>query len=288
MNILSFDVEEWFHILDNDSTRTEDNWSRYESRIDRNMDRIFELLQSNNQNATFFCLGWIARKHPAVIRKIDALGYHIGCHSDMHQLAYQQTRSEFRKDLRVSLDAIQDITGKKITCYRAPGFSLMEQNKWVFDELIAHGIEIDCSVFPAKRAHGGFESFGISEPCYVVSGSNRIKEFPMNLVRLLTRPTAFSGGGYFRIFPYWYLKSEIKKAHYVMTYFHPRDFDADQPIIRNLDAIRKFKTYYGISGCYAKLDALLKEIQFIDVLTADKMVDWGKVPVRSLAQETER
>ena len=112
MNILTFDIEEWFHILDNDSTKTERNWTHYEYRLESNMERILQLLQDNNQNATFFCLGWVARKFPQVIKKIDSLKYEIGSHGDIHQLAYNQNRVDFVSDLSNSIKSLEDITSK--------------------------------------------------------------------------------------------------------------------------------------------------------------------------------
>ena len=143
MNILTFDVEDWFHILDNESTKNEKQWSQLESRIHQNMDKIFALLEKHDQKATFFTLGWVARKYPEIIRKIDGLGHDIANHSDMHQLAYEFNREEFRQDLECSIKSIEDVVGKKVKAYRAPGFSVMHQNKWVFDELIKNGIEMD-------------------------------------------------------------------------------------------------------------------------------------------------
>ena len=103
MNILTFDVEDWFHILDNESTKTEKDWIKYESRIEQNMNKILELLYRKKQKATFFSLGWIARKYPKIINSIDSYGHEIGSHSDMHQLAYKQSRLEFRDDLKRSI-----------------------------------------------------------------------------------------------------------------------------------------------------------------------------------------
>jgi polysaccharide deacetylase family protein (PEP-CTERM system associated) len=152
MNILTFDIEEWFHLLANASTKTEASWAQYESRIDANMDRIFKLLADNNQQATFFCIGWVARKYPHIIRAISDKGYEIATHSDLHQLAYEQDYKTFKADLETSINAIEAIIGKKVRAYRAPGFSIKQENKWVFETLIECGIEIDCSVFPAGRA----------------------------------------------------------------------------------------------------------------------------------------
>lgn len=202
MRILTFDVEEWFHILDNESTKTETEWSRYERRLERNMDRILELLASKQLKATFFCLGWVAREFPHVIRCIAEHGHEIATHSDLHQLVYEQQREEFREDLRRSVNEIEDITGTKVTTYRAPGFSLMKEHIWVFEELVAHGIEVDCSVFPASRGHGGFSSFGSARPVWVEAGGVRLKEFPINLFPVAGRQIVFSGGGYFRLIPY--------------------------------------------------------------------------------------
>ena len=115
------------------------------------MDKIFSLLHNKNQNATFFCLGWVAKKFPHIIKKINSMGYEIGTHSNMHQLAYKQSKDEFATDLKKSIDLLENIIGKKIKIYRAPGFSIKKQNLWVFNELIKNGIEIDCSIFPAKR-----------------------------------------------------------------------------------------------------------------------------------------
>ena len=201
MNILTFDVEEWFHILDNESTKSEKEWANFSYRIDANMDRIFQLLDKHNQKATFFCLGWVARKFPHIIKKIDSLGYEVATHSDLHQLAYEQTEVDFKEDLKRSIGAIESITSKKVITYRAPGFSIKKENKWAFESLAEEGIEIDCSVFPAKRAHGGFEEFGYAEPTYINMNGNRLKEFPINLYSLFGKNLIFSGGGYFRLIP---------------------------------------------------------------------------------------
>lgn len=274
MTILSFDIEEWFHLLDHPSTRTEADWAKFPSRIHENVDRILDMLARQNQSATFFCLGWVARKYPEIIRQIADAGYEIATHSDVHQLAYQQTRPQFKEDLIRSIQSLEDITGKKIRAYRAPGFSLMEANKWVFEELIAQGIEIDCSIFPAARAHGGFANFGEQEPCWVEVNGLRIKEFPINVANIAGMPLVFSGGGYFRLFPDAVLKAFWDRQSYVMTYFHPRDFDGGQPMIEDLSIIRKFKSYYGLSKAMGKLERLMEGRQFIDLSSAEKQVQW--------------
>jgi hypothetical protein len=134
-------------------------------------------------------------------------------------------------------------------------------------------------VFPAKRAHGGFVEFGHAEPCWIEINGQKIKEFPINLYNGLGIPTIFSGGGYFRILPYFALDFLTKNADYMMTYFHPRDFDAGQPMIEGLIIARKFKSYYGLKKCLPKLEKLIQNHQFIDLQTAEKQVDWERAKV---------
>lgn len=282
MNILTFDVEDWFHLLNNTSTKSEIDWLQYPSRIHKNMDRVFELLDTTGQKATFFCLGWIAQKYPEIVRKIDELGYEIGSHSHFHQLAYQQNRKEFTEDLHKSINCIEDLIGKKVKVYRTPGFSLKEENKWVFEVLVANGIEVDSSIFPAHRSHGGFENFGTDKPCWVEINGVRIKEFPMNLASIMGKRFVFSGGGYFRLFPYSIIDKLMNRSTYVMTYFHPRDFDCEQPVIEELSLMRKFQSYYGLQFAEAKLQRLLLNHPFTDLQTATTNIDWANTPVISL------
>jgi len=279
MHILTFDIEEWFHILDHTDTKSETEWKKFPSRIHANCDRILELLDRKQVKATFFCLGWVAEKYPEVIRKIDAAGYEIGTHSHLHQLAYEQKPAAFKNDLVQSIQTLEDVIGKKVRSYRAPGFSLMKENKWVFEALMEQGIEVDCSVFPAKRAHGGFEDFPTAQPTWVEMNGARLKEFPINLAQVFGKSLVFSGGGYFRLLPLPVLKHFWSNSAYVMTYFHPRDFDADQPMVPGLSKVRQFKSYYGLSGALQKLEAIIDHFPMMDLEQANQLVNWSKAPV---------
>lgn len=194
MNILTFDVEDWFHILDNESTKTVNEWSNYEARIHQNMEKILDFLDESDQKATFFCLGWIAEKYPEVIREIDKRGFEVGSHTYMHQLIYEQSRDVFREDLQASIHILEDTIGKKVKSFRAPGFSLTSDVLWAFDELIEAGIEYDSSVFPAKRAHGGISQFSVREPHLIKYNGSEIKEFPINVHKFFNQKIVFSGG----------------------------------------------------------------------------------------------
>lgn len=282
MNILTFDIEEWFHILDNESTKTINQWKNYETRIHDNMERIFNVLEKTNTKATFFCLGWIAETYPEVVDEIVARGYEVGTHTRMHQLVYKQTPAAFEKDLEYSIKTLEDITGQKVKYFRAPGFSITENEKWAFEILVKHGIEVDSSIFPALRAHGGFPSYKQPIPSILKYKCIELYELPINYSIVANKPVIYSGGGYFRLFPYPLIRKWTKQSDYVMSYLHPRDFDAEQPVIKELSAFRKFKSYVGIKGATNKLEKWLTDFEFVDIQTAVKKIDWDDAPVVEL------
>ncbi|MFD0797139.1 polysaccharide deacetylase family protein [Maribacter chungangensis] len=282
MNILTFDIEEWFHILDNNSTKTEAQWSSFEPRIHQNMDIIYDILEKTNVGATFFVVGWMAEKFPDVIRGISDRGYEIGSHTHLHQLVYEQDRTTFFKDVEKSIKTIEDCTGKKVTSFRAPGFSITELNKWAFEVLYELGITIDSSVFPASRAHGGLPAYKVAAPSFLEYNGAKLMEFPINTRSILGKPLIFSGGGYFRLLPYGIIKNCTHKSNYVMTYFHPRDFDYGQPVIKGLSPARQFKSYVGLKSCKPKLEKWLKDFNFIDLNSAIDTVDWSRVETVNL------
>ena len=282
MNILTFDIEEWFHILNNPSTDNESSWGAFEYRLKSNLERILTLLNDSNNVATFFCLGWVARKYPEIINTIALQGHEIGSHSNEHQLIYRHNRKFFKSDLEVSIKTLEDIIGSKVKSYRAPGFSLVSDTLWVFEELALQGIEYDSSIFLGNHSHSArIREFGLKPSMININGS-LIKEFPINSVKLISKEVAFSGGGYFRFIPYPIIKRLMKQSEYIMTYFHPRDFDSDQPIISDLSAFRKFKSYYGLKGAFTKAGKLVNDFDFISLSHADKIMNWNNADVFEL------
>lgn len=283
MNVLTFDIEEWFHLLDFDATRTEAEWGRYEVRIHENVERIFRILEETNTKATFFIIGWIAKTYPGVVRKI-AEKYQVGCHTMSHQLVWQQSPGDFRNDVEHGIKLLEDITGQKVTSFRAPGFSIRESEGWAFEYLKELGIEYDCSVFPAVHAHGGMPTFGNAQPAVIDYHGIRMKEFPVTTRNVFGRHIIFSGGGYFRFFPYPVIKRWSKDSNdYLLSYIHPRDLDAGQPVLEGLPLKRRFKSYVGLKGAEKKLCRFLTDFHFTDIHEADKMVNWTKAPVIELA-----
>ena len=275
MNILTFDIEEWFHLLDCDATRTENEWKNYEVRIYDNVERIFRVLEDTNTKATFFIIGWIAKTYPDLVRKISEK-YQIGCHTMNHQLVWQHTPDEFKADVEEGVKMLEDIIGKKVECFRAPGFSIRESEAWAFETLANLGIKYDCSVFPAAHAHGGMPSYPKAAPGVIEYNGVQMKEFPVGFKTIACKHIMFSGGGYFRLFPYTLVKkwTEESKA-YLLSYIHPRDLDAGQPMIKSLSAARKFRSYVGLKGAEQKLRHWLTDFQFTDVASADLQWDWS-------------
>lgn len=277
MQILTFDIEEWFHLLDFDATRTEAEWEKYEVRIYKNVERIFRLLEETDTKATFFIIGWIAKRYPDLVREI-AQRYQIGSHTMNHQLVWQQSPKAFREDVASSIHRLEDVTGQRVTCFRAPGFSIRSSERWAFETLAELGIEYDCSIFPALHAHGGMPEYGASEPAIIRCGKAEIREFPISTESLLGRHVAFSGGGYFRLMPYRLIRHwSQRQADYLMAYIHPRDLDGDQPVLQGLSPMRRFRSYVGVKGAEKKLRRYLQDFRFADVATAAAQIDWNAV-----------
>lgn len=276
MNILTFDIEEWFHLLDCDATRTENEWKNYEVRIYDNVERIFRILEDTNTSATFFIVGWIAKNYPDLVKKI-AEKYQIGCHTMNHQLVWQQTPQEFKSDVEEGVKMLEDITGKKVECFRAPGFSIRETEAWAFETLADLGIKYDCSVFPAAHAHGGMPSYPKATPGIIEYHGVKMKEFPVSFKTISGKHIMFSGGGYFRLFPYPLIKKWTEASEgYLLSYIHPRDLDAGQPMIKSLSITRKFRSYVGLKGAEQKLRHWLSDFRFVDIADADLQLDWSK------------
>lgn len=273
MNILTFDIEDWYNC---DFISGDFDWDKHEVRIYDGVRRILDELDRRNLKGTFFCLGWLAENHPLIIKEIADRGHEIGCHSYQHELSHRFTPEEFIADTSKAKKLIEDIIGKPINIFRAPGFSITKNNTWALKALADMGFEYDCSMFPASHDYGGMPSYGDGVPKLIDLGDGRhIKEFPINIKRIGGKNIVFSGGGFFRLFPYWLIRHWANGCDYMMTYFHPRDFDTGQPVVPNLPLMRRFKSYVGIKGAFKKFQRLLDDMEFINIAKADKTIDWN-------------
>ncbi len=275
MKILTFDIEDWFHLLNNPYTENPVNWDSFESRIERNMQTIFDLLDSTDTSATFFCLGWIAERYPHIIREISNRGFEVASHTYSHQLVFKQSPDVFKEDVYRSVCVLEDLTGKKVISFRAPSFSLTQNSTWLLDILLELGIQNDASLFPSRRSNGGMSNFDISNPFRINLKDGLLKEFPVSKASVMKQKVVYSGGGYFRLCPYSLVKS-LSNQKYIMSYFHPRDFDYGQPVLDGLSTANRFKSYVGLRTCQGKLHRWLSEFDFIDLREADNLIDWNK------------
>lgn len=277
MNILTFDIEDWYNC---DFISNDFDWGKHEVRIYEGVDRILEELSKRDLKGTFFCLGWLAENHPDVIRSIQKEGHHIGCHSYQHELSFRFDKDGFKEDTLKSKSLLEDVIGESVNAFRAPGFSITENNTWALEALSEMGFEYDCSLFPAAHDYGGFASYGKAEPTILsLPNGATLKEFPINIHKLLGKDLVFTGGGFFRLFPYKVIKYWGQQTPYLMTYFHPRDFDYEQPVIKTLPVMRKFKSYVGIKKAFPKFQRMLNDFDFVNIEQANDLIDWERVRI---------
>jgi hypothetical protein len=207
------------------------------------------------------------------------------------------TPEQLRADTHDAIAALQDVAGQKVVSYRAPAFSIGEQNKWALEILASEGIERDASIFPAKRDFGGFDSFPTASPTIISYNGLQIKEFPICLANLLGKQVAYSGGGYFRMFPYWLIRKLMKENEYVMTYFHIGDFLQNKGGLMSKSEYEEYfkeagtlknrlaryvKSNLGTSSAFDKMAHMVNSLDFMSLVDADEMHDWSDVQVINL------
>lgn len=289
MNILTFDIEEWFLEKAYFGAKA----SKY-AEYDRLLDDILQKLDENGLKGTFFCVGRMGVDFPLIVRKIADAGHEIGCHSNSHQWLNRMTYEQMMDDTRVALDSLEQCVGKKITSYRAPAFSIGSNNKWAFEVLVANGINKDASIFPLSRDFGGFPEFTKSEPTIIKYNGIEIHEFPIATTKVLGKEVAYSGGGYFRLFPYSFVEKKLRTEPYSMTYFHLGDL---KPVISSVMSkvsyenyfgepgtviaryMRFLKTNLGVKGNREKLFRLLSRIDFVNIEQFEERFSWINAPV---------
>lgn len=292
MNILTFDTEEWF----TEKTYENDNHERYKN-LDWYLNAILDLLDEQNLKGTFFCVGGLTKDFPYVVKSIAERGHEIGCHSNTHKWLTILNRDELKADTVIAIKALEDVSGQKVISYRAPAYSITENNKWAFEVLAECGIERDASVYPSNRDLGGYFGFPSNKPCIIRIGDYTIKEFPVSLTRIAGKEMAYSGGGYFRFFPTRFIKNTIRHSDYTMTYFHIGDLEHHpykmmskefyesyfkEPGTFKNRFIRMIKHSIGTSGAFDKMCSIVRSIDYVNLSDADCSIDWSTAKVISL------
>jgi len=269
-NILTVDVEEYFHATEVQRSVTPDQWRGLPSRLDAQVARTLDLLDRHRVKATFFILGWAAERHPKAIQEIASRGHHLGCHSYAHQLVYDLTPAAFRDDTVRARAAIEDACGQAVRAYRAPSYSITARSTWALEILVECGFTHDSSIYPILHDRYGIPGFGrAAQTIHTPAGP--IHEVPIAAARILNCVCPVGGGGYLRLLPYAYTAAGIRRMNAVESlpaciYFHPWEIDPEIPRL-GAGRISRLRTYSGLAGMEAKLSRLMTEFRF-DTLDA--------------------
>lgn len=266
-NILTFDVEEWFHILDLPTCPEKTKWIYLESRLEYGLERFLEGISGTETSCTFFILGWVAEHYPRIVKRIASSNNEIAAHGYGHELITKQSPRAFREDIRKAKTVLEDIIGKPITGYRGPGFSITKQNTWVFETILSEGFTYDATLYAGKHGHGGI-SLIPSVPFRILTPSGPLEEYPVPTITFGPINTAFSGGGYFRLFPEFiinrFIQSFNAKGKPVLSYLHPRDLDPDTPRL-SMPINRKIRCYINLSQTFRKLRKIVNQHSFVSI-----------------------
>jgi polysaccharide deacetylase family protein (PEP-CTERM system associated) len=263
-NVLTIDVEDWYHILDSPVVPNMGSWGSMESRVEQNMLRILELLERSGVKATFFWLGWMAERHRSLVLMCRKAGHEIASHGYAHVLPYKIGPNSFREDANRAKVILEDIVGETVLGYRAPGFGITNETRWAFEIIKELGYSYDSSVFPGVRGHGGIPGASL-EPYIIKTNSGFLLECPIPAVKVFGRRLFLFGGGYLRLAPrfliYWGFNKLHSKGQSVIIYIHPREIDPEHPRLP-LSMIRRFKSYVNIRGTLPKLEWMCERYTF--------------------------
>ena len=261
---LTFDIEEHFQVSAFESPVQRRSWDQFESRVERNTYKILEMVRVHNVRATFFVLGWIAERHPDLVRSIAAEGHEVASHGYAHQLITAQTPDQFRSDVRRAKEILEDIVGEAVVGYRAPSFTIMEETKWALPILVEEGYRYDSSIFPI--VHDRYGMPGAQPHCHQrTTPFGPIWEVPPATVRIAGTRFPVAGGGYFRFFPYPVLRMLLRKAEAelepLVMYLNPWEIDPEQPRMRG-PLLSRFRHYLNLEKTESRLMCLLSDFRF--------------------------
>jgi polysaccharide deacetylase family protein (PEP-CTERM system associated) len=261
--VMSVDVEDWFQVENLRGAISRADWETQERRVERNTERVLEVFAATDTYATFFCLGWIAERHPELIKRIADAGHEIAGHGYAHRLIYEQSPELFRADVRHAKDLLEEITGEEVLGYRAPSFSITEDALHILAET---GHRYDSSWFPSP-GHERYGHLQISEEGSVIRLTDpEIIELPLSVLRVGARPVPWGGGGWFRLYPAalfrWGFARSLRARNGGMFYIHPWELDPGQPRVSGIPRGYAFRHYVNLSKTEERLRALCKTVPF--------------------------
>ncbi len=267
-NALTFDVEEYFHAEAFARVLRPEEWPSLESRVEATTERILDILDREHVRATFFVLGWVAERHPALVREIASLGHEIGCHGYGHRMIQHLTRSEFERDVTRAKIALEDAVGRAVLGYRAPTFSIMRETLWSLEVLCEAGFRYDSSIFPIVHDRYGIPDAPRFPHRLKAPNGCELAEFPMSTVVVLGRRVPVAGGGYFRLMPYSLTRRALRRINRdgqpAMVYLHPWELDPDQPRVP-VGPLTRFRHLVNVGKTETRLVRLLGDFAFAPV-----------------------
>jgi polysaccharide deacetylase family protein (PEP-CTERM system associated) len=276
INALTVDVEDWFQVQAFAGILARPDWDGLERRVEANTDRLLAMFAQANVTGTFFTLGWVAERHPALVRRIVAAGHELASHGYWHRLVHEQTPADFAEDVGAARKLLEDIGGVEVRGYRAPTFSINAGNPWAFDVLEAAGYHYSSSIYPIRH-----DMYGMPDaPRFPYRpGAGKLVELPMTTTRFGSRNFPCAGGGYFRLLPYPVFRAALGRFNKIdsapgMFYTHPWEIDAAQPRVAAAPAMSRFRHYINLNKTESRLARLLKDFSWgrMDQVFADALV----------------
>ncbi len=274
-NAMTCDVEDYFQVSAFAPYIDRDSWPTRECRVEANMERILAIYERHGVKATFFTLGWIAERYPAMVKKIVAAGHELASHGYGHLRASDQTRAQFDNDIRSSKALLEDIGGQEVIGYRAPSFSIGHANLWALEALQEAGYRYSSSIYPIAHDHYGMPD--APRFAFYPHGPDGLLEVPVTTVNMLGRNLPAGGGGYFRLLPYalsrWMMQKVNREDRQpALFYFHPWELDPGQPRPDGLDAKSRFRHYVNIERMEGRLEQLARDFAWdrMDRIFLDK------------------
>lgn len=270
LNALTVDVEDYFQVTAFERHVRRDQWDQYPLRVNDNTLRVLDLFDEYGVKATFFILGWVAKRVPNIVYRIAERGHEIACHGYGHELVYAIGPDRFRKDIVRSKSLLEDLCGAPVIGYRAPSYSITRQSLWALDILVDEGFSYDSSIFPIVH-----DIYGVPDaerfPHVRQTGAGPIREFPLTTLPIGWLGKEFrlpiAGGGYLRLLPWWLLSKGIGRINEVegmpsVLYFHPWEIDPDQPRINGAGFKSRFRHYINLHRTEVKLRHLMQATKF--------------------------
>jgi len=264
-NAMTIDVEDYFQVSAFAAHIPRESWTSIPCRVERNVDRILTILDDKQAKATFFTLGWIAERYPAMVKRIVSDGHELASHGWAHQRVSDQKPHEFLDDIVRSKALLEDISGQKILGYRAPSFSIGSNTLWALDLLEEAGYRYSSSIYPIQHDHYGMPN--APRFAFYPKNNGGLLELPVTTVRLFKKNIPAGGGGYFRLWPYafsrWLLQriNHLEK-HSAIFYFHPWEIDYEQPRQQGINAKTKFRHYLNLRHMEERVRALTKDFSW--------------------------